>query len=269
MKCIKLSKVTFAAEREAIEITSLLHQKNLLLTLLPKIFLPTQPPSKLPLRSINSTSHTKNKALEAADAARIKQKLAALQKQTKADMITVEATLFYYLKNGVLAKRVLIESTISLTVPFLGLLDLYSAEFGLITSRSTTVNFKPTEDHLSGTVDAMFLVLHSDSKVSDMDSKERRLCLRVYAHELAFGLQQSTPAPLRPRKILSTSNIEFEEIEFDKTTFTIDNAKNLDEVLRPNEKIEISKDWHKFMNGGKAEGGYLSKGATKYAFLVC
>ncbi|KAG5346230.1 hypothetical protein C0989_000880, partial [Termitomyces sp. Mn162] len=49
---------------------------------------------------------TKNKGLEAADAAHIKAKITSLQKQAKADVVTVNATLFYYPKNGTAAKKV-------------------------------------------------------------------------------------------------------------------------------------------------------------------
>ncbi|KAG5733260.1 hypothetical protein E4T56_gene14814, partial [Termitomyces sp. T112] len=48
---------------------------------------------------------TKNKGLEAADAAHIKAKITSLQKQAKADVVTVNATLFYYPKNGTAAKK--------------------------------------------------------------------------------------------------------------------------------------------------------------------
>lgn len=34
------------------------------------------------------------------------------------------------------------------------------------------------------------------------------------------------------------------------------------------EKIKISKNWRKYSEGDKPEDGYLSKGATKFAFLV-
>lgn len=55
---------------------------------------------------------TRNKGLELAEAARIKAKITSLQKQGKADVITVEATLFYYPKNGTAAKKVMIISYI-------------------------------------------------------------------------------------------------------------------------------------------------------------
>ncbi|KAG6871946.1 hypothetical protein C0993_002579, partial [Termitomyces sp. T159_Od127] len=48
---------------------------------------------------------TKNKGLEAVNAARIKAKITSLQKQAKADVVTVDATLFYYPKNGTAAKK--------------------------------------------------------------------------------------------------------------------------------------------------------------------
>lgn len=44
--------------------------------------------------------------LQAANAAQIKNKLATLKKQAKADTVTAEATLYYYPKNGGVAKKV-------------------------------------------------------------------------------------------------------------------------------------------------------------------
>jgi hypothetical protein len=50
---------------------------------------------------------------------------------------------------------------------------------------------------------------------------------------------------------------------------TIDKHGNLEEVDSLNEKIDVSKNWHMFSEGNKPEDGYLSKGATKFAFMVC
>ena len=63
--------------------------------------------------------------------------------------------------------------------------------------------------------------------------------------------------------------IAYERHDFDKTTITIDKHGNLDETISVDESIEISKDWHLFSEGDKPEDGYLSQGATKFAFLVC
>ncbi|KAG6898796.1 hypothetical protein C0995_008341, partial [Termitomyces sp. Mi166 len=46
---------------------------------------------------------TRNKGL-VADAACLKAKMMSLQKQAKADVITVDVSLFYYPKNGTAAK---------------------------------------------------------------------------------------------------------------------------------------------------------------------
>lgn len=47
-----------------------------------------------------------NAGLQAASAAQIKNKLAVLKKQVKADTITVESALYYYPKSGGVAKKV-------------------------------------------------------------------------------------------------------------------------------------------------------------------
>lgn len=44
-------------------------------------------------------------------------------------------------------------------------------------------NFKPTEKHVLGSVEAMFNGLKADCKISEADIKERRLTLRVFAYE--------------------------------------------------------------------------------------
>jgi hypothetical protein len=76
----------------------------------------------------------------------------------------------------------------------------------------------------------------------------------------------------RPRKLMSTARtspqIAYDQYEFQKTTITIDEHGNLEEVVSLDEKIEIAKDWHPFSEGDKPEDGYLSKGATKFAFMV-
>lgn len=48
-----------------------------------------------------------NTGLQAAHAASIKVKVSNLKKQAKNDTLTMEATLFYYPKNGAAAKKVL------------------------------------------------------------------------------------------------------------------------------------------------------------------
>jgi hypothetical protein len=63
--------------------------------------------------------------------------------------------------------------------------------------------------------------------------------------------------------------LEYESYEFQKTIITIDNEGNLEETVSLEEKIKISKNWRQYCAGNKPEDGYLSKGATKFAFLVC
>ncbi|KAG6885108.1 hypothetical protein C0992_005462 [Termitomyces sp. T32_za158] len=186
-------------------------------------------------------------------------------------------------------------------------LNFQDAEFGIVTFKSV-INFKPTEEYLMGTIDAMYSGLRSESKVSDTDFKARKLSLRVYAHEVpsigddddlyypsaqssvrrsvtcsvsrsqtatkrkASGSISTTmeyTSAFRPRKLPAAPQIEFDKYDFDKITFTIDAAGNLDEVVSRNEEIEIAKNWRQFAASDKAEGGYISKGATKYAFMGC
>ncbi|KAH0589311.1 hypothetical protein H2248_005073 [Termitomyces sp. 'cryptogamus'] len=63
-------------------------------------------------------------------------------------------------------------------------------------------------------------------------------------------------------------HIEFDKYNYDETTFITDAAGNLDEVVPCNEEQEIAKNWCQFAANNKAEGGYLSKGAPKYAFML-
>lgn len=60
----------------------------------------------------------------------------------------------------------------------------------------------------------------------------------------------------------------YDSYEFRKTTITIDTQGNLEEMVSLDEKMKISKNWRQFNDGDKAKDGYLSKGATKFAFLV-
>ena len=77
----------------------------------------------------------------------------------------------------------------------------------------------------------------------------------------------------RPRKLMSTvranPEIAYDWYDFRKTTITIDKHGNLDKVVSLDEKIEVSKHWRSFSGGDKPEDGYLSKGGTKFAFMVC
>ncbi|KAF8226522.1 hypothetical protein L208DRAFT_1301371 [Tricholoma matsutake] len=61
--------------------------------------------------------------------------------------------------------------------------------------------------------------------------------------------------------------IAYDQYDFQKTIITIDKHGNLDEVVSLDEKIKVSKDWRSFSEGNKPEDGYLSKGATKFAFM--
>ena len=76
----------------------------------------------------------------------------------------------------------------------------------------------------------------------------------------------------RPRNALSTAQVSpqstYDEYDFEKFTFTIDKSGNLDELLALDEKIEVSKDWRSFSDGDIPKGGYISKGLTKFAFVV-
>ena len=47
-----------------------------------------------------------NARLQAANAAQLKAKIYNLKKQVKGDIITIEATLFYFPKSGAIAKKV-------------------------------------------------------------------------------------------------------------------------------------------------------------------
>ena len=57
-----------------------------------------------------------------------------------------------------------------------------SVLFGIMNAKML-YQFKPTETHVGGNVEAMFNTLKADSRISETDIKERRLSLRVYAYE--------------------------------------------------------------------------------------
>ncbi|KAG6883407.1 hypothetical protein C0993_006361 [Termitomyces sp. T159_Od127] len=360
LKCRKLSKATSAVEREAIEnqpqceACSVIfpYMKNVLCgacreqTASSGIVSTTSAStdeilSRAAIFQASANQHrlnqpiTKNKGLEAADAARIKAKISSLQKQAKADVVTVDATLFYYPKNGTAAKKAqllpdykkyfgtdsaksllegtrnTLEKTWSATpaANVSGLkLNFQDAEFGIVTLKSAVVNFKPTKEYIVGTIDAMYSGLRSESKISDADFKARKLSLRVYAHEVpsesivdnddlyylsaqssfrrsgtrsvarsqtltkrkaseSISTNREYTSAFRPRKLIAMPQIEFDKYNCDKTTFIIDADGNLDKVVSRNEEIEIAKNWRQFAVTDKVEGGYLSKGATKYAFM--
>jgi hypothetical protein len=63
--------------------------------------------------------------------------------------------------------------------------------------------------------------------------------------------------------------VAYDQYDFHKTVVTIDKHGNLEEEVSLDEKIEVSRDWHSFSEGDKPKDGYLSKGATKFAFMVC
>ena len=76
----------------------------------------------------------------------------------------------------------------------------------------------------------------------------------------------------RPRDALSTTRVSpqstYDEYDFEKLSFTINKSGNLDELVGLDEKIEVSKDWRSFSDGDIPKGGYISKGLTKFAFMV-
>ncbi|KAG6876481.1 hypothetical protein C0993_002763, partial [Termitomyces sp. T159_Od127] len=258
--------------------------------------------------------------LEVAEAAHIKAKIITLQKQVKADVITVESTLFYYPKNGTAAKKVQLlfdykkyfgsdsakslldgtrstfktawSGTPSANVSSLEL-NFQNAEFGIVTLKST-INFKPTKEYLTSTIDAMYNGLWYKSKVSDLDFKAHKLSLHIYAHEVPSTLneddlyylssQSSTcclvgrstvhnqlsmkckasggistfteyTSAFHPQKLPAVPQIEFDKYGFGKISFTIDSAGNLDEVVSCNEEIEFAKNWCQFTAGDKPEDG--------------
>ncbi|KAH0584831.1 hypothetical protein H2248_008109 [Termitomyces sp. 'cryptogamus'] len=240
MKCKKLSKASSAVEREAIEAEPQCEVCSVVFPFMKNVLCGAY--RERELLSLSSTASststtadeilsrtaifqasanqhrlnqpmTKNKGLQAAEAARIKAKITCLQKQAKADVVTVEATFFYYPKNGNAAKKAQLlpdfkkyfgsDSAKSLldgtrntlaktwsTTPSaninglkLNFEDMLKYRVWNCDSKSV-INFKPTEEHLAGTFDAMYSGLRSESKVSDGDFKDRKLSLRVYAHEV-------------------------------------------------------------------------------------
>ncbi|KAG6876416.1 hypothetical protein C0992_013039 [Termitomyces sp. T32_za158] len=357
MKCKKLSKAASAVEREAIEaepqceacsvvfpfmknlLCGACHEQATSLDTGASTGISTDDIlSRAAIFQASANQHrlnqpaTKNKGLEMANAAHLKSKITSLQKQAKADVVTVEATLFYYPKNGTAAKKAqllpnykkyfgtdpaksLLDGTRSilekswLATPAANVsglkLNFEDAEFGILSFKSV-INFKPSEEYLAGTIDAMYNGLRSESKISDVDFKVRKLSLHVYAHEVLsitddddlyypstqFSARRSVvrssvrnqtsikckasgsisttteyTSAFHPNKLPATPSIEFDKYNFDRTTFDIDAARNLTEVVSCHEEIEIAKNWRQFIAGNKAEGGYLSKGATKYAFV--
>lgn len=62
------------------------------------------------------------------------------------------------------------------------LMSFSSVLFG-ITNAKMLYQFKLTESHVGGNVEAMFNTLKADSKISEADIKVRRLSLQVFAYE--------------------------------------------------------------------------------------
>ncbi|KAF8232479.1 hypothetical protein L208DRAFT_999677, partial [Tricholoma matsutake] len=135
----------------------------------------------------------------------VKNKLAMLKKQAKADMVTAEATLYYYPKNGAvakkaqllpvlkkyfgsdLAKQVLdtaqddlkkawLESPAS-NISGINTMNFDDAIFGINQSAKAVYHFERMEDCVLGSAEAMFNALKADSKLSESDIKDHQLSL--------------------------------------------------------------------------------------------
>ncbi|KAG5724473.1 hypothetical protein E4T56_gene6509 [Termitomyces sp. T112] len=207
MKCKKLSKASSAVEREAIEAEPQCEVCSVVFPFMKNVLCGAY--RERELLSLSSTASststtadeilsrtaifqasanqhrldqpmTKNKGLQAAEAARIKAKITCLQKQAKADVVTVEATFFYYPKNGNAAKKA------QLLPDFKKYFGSDSAKSLLDGTRNTLAKTWSTTP--SANINGLKLNfedgLRSESKVSDGDFKDRKLSLRVYAHEV-------------------------------------------------------------------------------------
>lgn len=68
---------------------------------------------------------------------------------------------------------------------------------------------------------------------------------------------------------LEVPALNFVKFNFTKITYSTDSEGNVNEQLHAGiYEIEVASDWQRDADGSQSNGGYISKGMTKFAFKV-
>lgn len=63
--------------------------------------------------------------------------------------------------------------------------------------------------------------------------------------------------------------MDFIKFNFTKTTYSTDSDGNVNDQIHAGiYEIEVASNWQKDVEGSQLNGGYISKGLTKFAFKV-
>ncbi|KAF8055541.1 hypothetical protein FPV67DRAFT_1458558 [Lyophyllum atratum] len=157
---------------------------------------------------LNQSANSQNPAL--LNATQNKERLLALKKQSKSDMVTIEMSLFIFPANGTKAKKtqllpllkrfygsdptpdVFQYAKVELKKALLAAPDSQAVNKNMLNFEEPTFgialaakvhNINPNDDQFQGTVDRMFSQLRNDAKLSDADIKSKNIPLRVFVYE--------------------------------------------------------------------------------------
>ncbi|KAF9231626.1 kinase-like domain-containing protein [Melanogaster broomeanus] len=162
-----------------------------------------------------------------------------------------------------------------------------TVQFGVVKSASTILHLDDTHTR-STTVAGVIANLKRHRGMSEKDIKGHTLSLRVYVYEdyviadeekvdditsSIRGKRSAEPAPSAKRyqsafrRRSAVPVISYEPHKFLRSVCTASQDGTINWVHSPTaEEIFVAKEWQQFAKGSEPQGGYISKGLSKYAF---
>ncbi|KAF8240539.1 hypothetical protein L208DRAFT_1420398 [Tricholoma matsutake] len=178
------------------------------------------------------------------------ERLATLKKQSKADMVMVEMSLFMQILP--LPKK-FVGSDYTMDVFQYAKTELKNELTTLPASHQVNVSLLNFEEPIFGVA--------IGSKVHNINLKKNQYCRTIntmFNHFEGDVKNKNIPLHVFVHKTHPALKIQYDRYEFTSTTFTVDHVAMT---------IKISCDWRQNM-GDKPKGGYLAKGLMKYAFML-
>ncbi|KAF5386056.1 hypothetical protein D9615_002422 [Tricholomella constricta] len=232
---------------------------------------------------LNQSANSQNPALRTAT--QNKERLLALKKQSKADTVTIEMSLFIFPANGTKAKKtqllpilkrfygsdptpsVFQYAKVELKKALLAsppsqhlntsMLNFEEPTFGVALATKVH-NINPDDDQFRGTVERMFNQLRNDAKLSDTDIKSKNIPLRVFVYEAHRDWSDDEDEPaahatrssMRSSRVASTARAPAKR----KAACSISSTTQYTSSYRPrkvpaivsNEDLEIRYDRYQF-----------------------
>ncbi|KAF5387177.1 hypothetical protein D9615_002155 [Tricholomella constricta] len=211
---------------------------------------------------LNQSANSQNPALRTAT--QNKERLLALKKQSKADTVTIEMSLFIFPANGTKAKKyakVELKKALLASPPSqhlnTSMLNFEEPTFGVALATKVH-NINPDDDQFRGTVERMFNQLRNDAKLSDTDIKSKNIPLRVFVYEAHRDWSDDEDEPaahatrssMRSSRVASTARAPAKR----KAACSISSTTQYTSSYRPrkvpaivsNEDLEIRYDRYQF-----------------------